>query len=446
MSRYESTLVKIVRKNIGKAHLTPQSKVIIGVSGGADSMALLYLVRCLNIDALVVHINYGKRGVESDKDQELVEGMSFEWGFECVSLSLQMEDNVNRNFQDWARTERYRIFRELKEVNEAEAILVAHHQDDQVETILHRLFRGSGVTAWQGMKVWDGELLRPFLNSTKQDILDYCAQESIPFRVDATNLESEYARNFIRNNFGPQLTEFFPGWETNILALPSRAEITEQAIEALLSSIADETSLKLDTFLTYPAELQKALLKHFVNKHKVSISKGQLKELLNLTKLEVGKRVIIGENLSLVKERERLVVGTLNTSSSTNISLDKNDLFTLFKLGKHSFLIERLHPGSVGLRMDAGKMDWPITIRNWQNGDRIQPFGMKGTQKVSDHLTNLKISTINKEKTLVLCTSDGTIYAIILPKHIDDNRIGTISENVRCTPQTKEYFTINIEQ
>src|SRR5690554_4704463 len=110
------------------------------------------------------------------------------------------------------------------------------------------------------MKVWDGELLRPFLNSTKQEVLDYCAQHCIPFRVDASNLESDYARNFIRNNFSPKLTEFFPGWETNILALPNRAQITEQAIEALLSPIAEGNSLKLELFLTYPADLQLALL------------------------------------------------------------------------------------------------------------------------------------------------------------------------------------------
>src|SRR5690554_4816319 len=446
MSKCESTLVEVWRKNLDKAQLTPQSKVIVGVSGGADSMALLYLVHSLKLDALIVHINYGKRGEESDKDQELVEGMSFEWGFECVSLSLEMEEGAKRNFQDWARTERYRIFRELKEVNDAAAILVAHHQDDQVETILHRLFRGSGVVAWQGMKVWDGELLRPFLNSTKQEILDYCAQHCIPFRIDASNLESDYARNFIRNNFGPKLTQFFPGWETNILALPKRAQITEQAIEALLGPISNEDSLELELLLTYPIELQLALLKLFVERRHTSISKGQLEELLNLTTLEVGKRVILDDNLSVIKEREQLVLSTQSSHSGTQLLLDKSDLNTPFKLKRHTFKIETIDPGNVGLRMDAQTMEWPITIRNWENGDKIKPFGMEGTQKISDHLTNLKVSSINKEKTLVLCASDGNIYAIIFPENIDYNRIGTISENVRCTPQTKEYFTINIEQ
>ncbi len=447
MNKSELRLVEISTKSIAKVKLSPHSVVIVGVSGGADSMALLYLLHTLQIEAIVVHVNYGKRGSESDKDQELVEGLAFEWGFDCISISLDPNDAQNTNFQSWAREERYRIFRDLKKVNDAEAIVVAHHKDDQVETILQKLFRGSGVVAWQGMKEWDGEILRPFLNVTKTEILDYCTQNSIPYRVDESNLSSNYARNFLRNIFGPKLTEFFPGWEQNILELSERGKVTEQALQTILNEISENDSIKLESLLSYPKELRMALLKSFIEVSTgiISLTKGQLKELEKLDSLEVGKRINLNSNISLVKDRTLLTIKNNSRESLVSCRFSKKDCEGGVDIKQFKLTIENEVSSEFALRMDSSKIEWPITVRTWKDGDRFQPLGMIGSQKISKHLLNLKIPTVNKEKALVLCASDGTIYATFFSEIIDNNRIGTISDIVKCSDQTKEYLTVNIK-
>lgn len=142
MSKSEYLLIEQVISNKVDRHFPGTPNFVIGVSGGADSMALLYAFKQLEISCFVVHINYGLRGVESDKDQELVEQMSFQWGFECCSVRLNTEEMQSGNFQNWARNERYMIFEDLAEEIKADAIAVAHHQDDQIETIVQKLFRG----------------------------------------------------------------------------------------------------------------------------------------------------------------------------------------------------------------------------------------------------------------------------------------------------------------
>tara|TARA_R110002096_G_scaffold425644_6_gene634499 strand:+ start:19124 stop:20464 length:1341 start_codon:yes stop_codon:yes gene_type:complete len=446
MNKSELRLVERSTLNIEKLKLSPHSKVIVGVSGGADSMALLYVLHSLQIDALVVHINYGKRGLESDKDQELVEGLAFEWGFECISISLDSNDTQNTNFQSWARVERYRVFRELKEVNNAEAILVAHHRDDQVETILQKLFRGSGVIAWQGMKVWDGEILRPFLEITKIEILDYCAQNSIPFRVDQSNLTSDYARNFLRNSFEPYLNKFFPGWEQNVLALADKGMVAEQAIQSILNEIAGKGSIELEPLLNYPKELRITLLKSYIESYTgiTSLTKGQLLELNKLSKLESGKHIKLNSSYTLVKDRTLLIIKNNSSESLVSYQLSKKECVEGVFIKPFKLTIENQVNSEFALRMDNAQVNWPVTVRTWQDGDRFQPLGMIGSQKVSKHLMNLKVPTATKEKALVLCAPDGTIYATFFTDNIASHRIGTISDIVKCTEQTKEYLTINI--
>ncbi len=446
MNKSELRLVESSTLNIDKLKLSPHSKVIVGVSGGADSMALLYVLHSLKIDALVVHINYGKRGLESDKDQELVEGLAFEWGFECVSISLNPNNAQITNFQSWARAERYRIFRELKEVNNAEAILVAHHKDDQVETILQKLFRGSGVIAWQGMKAWDGEILRPFLEIKKIEILDYCVQNSIPFRVDQSNLTSDYARNFLRNSFEPDLNKFFPGWEQNVLALADKGVVVEQAIECILNDISEKGTIELEPLLNYPKELRITLLKTHIEGHTgiTSLTKGQLLELDKLSKLESGKQIKLNSSYTLVKDRTLLRIKNNSSESLVSYQLSKKECVEGVFINPFKLTIENQVNSEFVLRMDSAQINWPVTVRTWQDGDRFQPLGMTGSQKVSKHLMNLKVPTVIKENALVLSGLDGIIYATFFSESINNHRIGTISDIVKCTEQTKEYLTINI--
>ncbi len=442
MSKFELNPVEKAFRNSLEAHFSAYPKLVVGVSGGADSMALLFLIKKTGLNALVIHINYGLRGKESDLDQELVEGLSFEWGFDCVSARLNTEDSKKENFQKWARDQRYQIFRDLYEQNNADAIIVAHHQDDQVETILQKLLRGSGVSSWQGMKEWDGEIWRPLLDISKEQILDYCQSENIPYRTDSSNLSSDYARNFIRNDLAQRFDDFFPGWKQNLLGLSGLGKVTQQAVEELTKTISSKNEISAGELNKLPTELRKAMLKEFLIHQGIQqSSKGELEELDTLIIGETGKKVILSDEKYVVKDRESLVFVTKGKVEG-NFTFNSNESFSDidhpilgFKIADSSFKKE-------GLYMATDSFKWPVTLRRWKAGDKIVPFGMNGSQTVAGHLTNRKVSSAKKEKALVLCGSDGTIYAIIFPEPGKSREIGTISEQVKLLEETKRTLTI----
>ncbi|GAB5410863.1 MAG: tRNA lysidine(34) synthetase TilS [Balneolaceae bacterium] len=420
-------------------------KIVLGVSGGPDSLALLYTFFKVEIDVLVVHINYGMRGHESDLDQELVEGLCTEWGFECCSIKLDSEGQKG-NFQNWARKERYRIFRELKEVNDADCIATAHHKNDQIETIIQKVFRGSGVGAWQGMKIWDGELFRPLIHFSKAEILDYCEQEAIPFRVDESNLDSGYARNFIRNELEGKLDTFFPGWRSNILALSGKGEIADLALQTLMDSMLENEALQLSQFSKLDERLKPSVLKKFIalKNSEISLSKGALLQLLEIEKAQVGTSIQVSNSLSLVRDRAFL---TLKKDSLKPFKKEfsKKEVVNGVHVENVEISISEMFTKENSLSLDAGLIKWPLTLKQWEEGDRFVPFGMKGSQKVSDHLTSRKITSSKKEKALILSDVDSTIYAIIFPLKASNDEIGTISEIIKCTEQTTEYLTITLK-
>lgn len=439
MSKSEYSLIeKKVSEKIA-SNFSVQPKFVLGVSGGADSMALLFLFKQLQIDVLVVHINYGLRGEESDKDQELVEGMAFEWGFECCSVKVNSREANEQNFQNWARKERYRIFLELaKEIN-ADGIAVAHHKGDQIETIIQKLFRGSSPETWTGMSEWDGRLFRPLLDLTKEKLLEYCKEKAIPFRTDESNLESKYARNFLRNELSMELENHFPGWKENVLRLQEFGRLNELALQELSLIHFDEFRFNIVELRKTDELLVRALLKRFIEQHIASISKGTIEQAYNLIDSQTGVELALSDSLSLVKDREYLIL-----KKATNVfepkKISKEMVLKGFYSKKLKLSIDENPCSKIYLDIDCLK--FPLILRRWSTGDKIQPLGMKGSQKVSDHLTNRKVSAVNKEKSLVLTDTDGTIYAIIFEEK--QTLSGTISEICKATDLTKQYLLITI--
>ena len=144
-------------------------------------MAMLYLLHRFDIDTVVVHCNYQLRGGASDADQELVEDICMHWKMECVSLRFDSLKESDGNFQDWARSRRYQAFEDIKNEYTANLILTAHHQDDQLETILQKVLRGSGIASWKGMEMLEGDLFRPLLNVSKSQIMEFVQEANVPY-------------------------------------------------------------------------------------------------------------------------------------------------------------------------------------------------------------------------------------------------------------------------
>ncbi|MFY0683998.1 MAG: tRNA lysidine(34) synthetase TilS [Balneola sp.] len=441
MSKSEFDLIEEKVAEKINQYFSERPKFVVGVSGGADSMALLYILKELEVEALIVHVNYGLRGVESDKDQELVEGMSFEWGFECCSIQIDAKESGGTNFQDWARNERYRFFKELKEDIGADGVITAHHEGDQIETIIQKLFRGSSPETWSGMSDWDGRLFRPLLELSKNDILNYCKEKAIPFRTDKSNLESTYARNFLRNDLSKELSDRFPGWQKNVLKLQEFGRLNEMALSELSKQYFSEKSLDINALTKLDKFLGQAILKKFINQFMKAPSKGIIEEAYNLMEAQTGAELQISDSIKLVKDRFQLrAIGKELDFNEQRIS--KEMVLDGYQVQELNFAVS--DKVGTSIYMDIEKIRFPLILRRWKAGDKIQPLGMAGTQKVSDHLTNRKVSTVEKEKTLVLCDTDSTIYAIIFTEM--DIGVATISDICKTTDSTKEYLLVTTKK
>jgi len=444
MNKSGSNQLKPTVNSFLKRHLGKNARLLIGVSGGVDSMTLLYLLHQLKQDVLVVHINYGLRGEASGLDQELVEGMCSEWNFDCHSFGLDYNEQSGGNIQNWARQERYRIFRELKKEYKADAIVTAHHYEDQLETILQKLLRGAGPQTWQGMQVWDGEIFRPLLNFSKDDIYGYAEDHAIPFREDETNTQSKYARNFLRLELRQQLDEFFPGWRQNIERLSELGLIAKQAVRELAEKVMNKKGdIEKDAFFKLDEPLRSSVLKYILEKNGVFPSKGQLEELQAFENLQPGRRFQLDDDTVLMTGRNFLFIKKEDEHAGTEpVALSEEALADGFEFGSLTFSLRTEKGKGRDLYLDASLLNFPLTLRTWETADKFIPFGMNGTQKISDHLTNRKIPVHLKEKTLVLSGSDSTIYAIIFPEPSASGERGSISNLVACTDKTDEFLVI----
>jgi len=431
---------------------TGKPRFVTGVSGGPDSMALLYIFWKLGIEALVVHVNYRKRGEESDRDEELVCEMAHQWGFDCHCVRLDPPDEKGINFQQWARRKRYRIFRELAGDFGADGIAVAHNRDDQIETVLQKLFRGGGLESWSGMQVWDEPLFRPLLDTDRSEIVDFIEREAIPHRVDKSNLESDFARNLLRNEWLDRLEQFFPGWRQNILRLSEQAAIFGEALDIICENMLDvQDRIDLADFSQMHPALQKATVLHLLKKidPSVEISTGALDQIVELPNLQPGKSIQLNDTYSLSVGRERFKIVFEPPESRELVVLERDDLReNAFFLDGLSFQIEAYGRPDYerALYLDADRIDWPIRLRYWKAGDRFQPFGMVGHQNVSDHLTNRKISPAEKGEAMVIESFEEMICAVIFPPIEKLTPPGTISEQVRCDEQTDRCLVIDWKQ
>jgi tRNA(Ile)-lysidine synthase len=410
-------------------------------------MAMLYLLHRLDIETVVVHCNYQLRGEASDKDQKLVEEICIHWSIECISMRLDSSEEQTGNFQDWARKRRYQAYADIKEEYFADLILTAHHQDDQLETILQKILRGSGMDAWKGMEVLDGDLFRPLLKLSKSEIMKFVQQFNVPYRIDRTNEESTYARNFIRNHWFPDLNRLFPGWRKNLQKLADRAEEFGLMTDLILQKVsASENRLLRDDFLELDTKIRAAILLQFLKKNAegIEISRGFLKSVDKIGELQSGGKLQVSEFHYLYRDRDFFKVIEDSHLKEFNQVIKKSQFEESLTISDWILSIvpapESFSKGI--LQLDEEKIEFPITLRRWKDGDSFQPLGLDGTQLVSDHLTNRKIPSTKKKQALVLESFDGSISALIFPNYSKSSELGTISEKVRCTPSTKRTLKI----
>ena len=490
INHLESKIRKQVRDIIEREFPDYESlRFVIGVSGGLDSMCLYHILHELGLNLEVVHINYQKRGVASDSDADLVRQISDKNGHNYHEFLYPSVQKESGNFQELARKFRRTCFEDVMFRTKSVAIFLAHHRDDQTETILQRLFRGAGLSSINGMDMISPPFMRPLLEITRDQIESYAKSVDLRWREDESNATDLYARNWIRNTFASDLDKFFPGWENNLHIHARRLNATVELADRWLDAYGVHGTcfpLKLIDFVS--DDLTSLILHHWLTTNRVFPSTGQIDQVMRLRDANPGARIIINDQFTVLRDRDELKL--IPTIEAKDVSFDviqiaESDLASEtadYLLDAGSIEIHVRYEDMIHFRdsvvdsevdnsiphtdestlssqnpsqkqprfapdeltMDADTIEFPILIRPWQEGDRIQPYGLEGTKLISDLLTDKKIASSKKRSAYVISDFDEKICAVIFPHPTANRLTGTIDHDCRISADTTSKLTIKI--
>ena len=405
--------------------LTDKARVIIGVSGGADSMALLDILHHLGYECIVAHCNFHLRGQESYRDEYFVEKIATKYKFEYVSANFDTKKYIEEesiSLEMAARELRYAWFEKIRKEYKAEKIAVAHHQDDSVETVLINLIRGTGIRGLSGIPPINGKVIRPLLCIFREDILQYLKIRHIGFVEDSTNKEDIYTRNKIRLNVIPLLKTINPSVVQAIQKTSENLYHTENIFNAYVEKAKRKvfSNNKIDINALLKQKEPKTILFEILFPY--GFNAPTVDNIYESVNSQSGK-IFYSEEYQLVKDRETFILQPTNNQPDTIYTLFEHETsieepckMTFESFRKTSSF--QLEQDPMTVYLDKGRLIYPLIIRKWKHGDKFIPFGMKGHKKVSDYFTDRKFSLIDKSNTWLLCSGDDIVW--IIGERIDD--------------------------
>jgi tRNA(Ile)-lysidine synthase len=391
-------------------------KMLIAVSGGVDSMVLLYLLKQSKMDISVAHCNFNLRGKESDGDEAFVKS-------ECKKMDIQYfvnhfetkeyADSHKLSIQVAARQLRYDWFDELLEKEGLDYLLTAHHLDDSIETFLINLTRGTGIEGLTGIPQQNDKIVRPLLIFSREEIENYANENSIQWREDSSNASDKYFRNKLRHDVVPILKELNPGFMNSF---QQTLENMQQA-----QSMIDDASRIVYRKVVEDVNLQKRI--HLKELKILSNYQAYLyqwlkpfgftawNDIYELVNAQSGKQ-IFSENYRLLKDREVLILDAKPSEvvSEYLIEETQKEIELPMKM-KIDFVtnVTELESSAV-IFVDKDTLKFPLVFRKWQEGDYFYPFGMTGKKKVSKYFKDEKFSLIDKENTWLLCSENEIVW------------------------------------
>lgn len=403
------------------AMIQPGQQLLVAVSGGVDSVALCHLLIQLEYRIAIAHCNFGLRGASSDKDQDFVERLAEKLGIKCFTRKFAVGDHMSNHggsTQMAARSLRYDWFRELMEQEGYDLLATAHHANDQIETMVFNLTKGTSIAGLRGIKPKSNNTIRPLLFASKEEILAYASSAKLKWREDKSNQEDKYQRNKIRHHIIPVMTEINPGLIKTSLNNTSRFHALEKLlnhqIELIRNHHFSETTEGLNLDLSWCEEdsgglaILEGLLKPYgINLEQCQCIMDGLGQNSGLT--------FQSDTHLLTLDRSSAFISTIKAPDNFRETIDIRD--NSKHIGGRLFTFElvtgrpEIDPNPNFAYLDAYKVNFPLVARNWQEGDRFQPLGMKGEKKVSDFMIDEKIP-VNLKKRLVIFESQHDILWI----------------------------------
>ena len=455
-------MLETVKKTITEHQLIePGQSVLVGLSGGPDSVALLHILTKLPRDlkpaAAAVYVNHQIRPRAAKKEEQFCYDL-------CNKLKVKFfteEANVpelarqsGKGLEETGRDVRYEIFGKLVRKHGFDKVALAHHMDDRVETVLFHILRGSGLAGLGGIPIKRDNIIRPLHRVSKEEILTYLKKNNLSYCIDRSNLRGKESRNFIRNKLLPLIrSRINQRVDSAIISLSETASEDERFLEQLVDrsyrrtvkiSAGGKLELDLTRFAGYNLWLRRRLLRRCLaevsstGKAPDRVAVEQLLKLIRETARAcslTGKieAVIAGDRLVLYRRgsiRYEIELQPGKRTKLTPLMLNLN-CWTSPGVGN----LPRQRRATVAV-FDSARLVFPLLVRNIRRGDRFQPLGMSGRKKVGDYLTDRKTDRVYRDEIPVVCDNNGIIWLVGYE----------IADHVKIGPATKEVVTIEVSR
>ncbi len=430
--------------NVIKEHnlIDKEDKIIVGVSGGPDSMALLHILNEikeeLGFNIYVAHINHGIRKEEADADEEFVKNICSGLLIPFFSTKVNMDEYAKKNkltSEEAGRAIRYSFFNKILDDIGGGKIAVAHNKNDQAETLLMRFFRGTGLEGLRGMEYRNGNIIRPLLDISREEIEKYCLDNNIPVRIDRTNLEPIYGRNRTRLEVIPYITKNFNKGIIDILARTSRlmqmdSEFILGIVEEKYKNIVVEESqnsivLNIDMFKNEHYTIKSRIIRQSIEKVNGSLKGIEEKHINNIINLMneniTGKNINITNNIVIKISYGNMIIEKENNPQKVLFRYPLHigkpvHIYELNTTINSSILpvceVDIKHVNRFIKYFDYDKIKGELCIRNRKDGDRFTPLGMNGSKKLKDFFIDEKIPREERD-TIPIIEDDGKIIWVV---------------------------------
>ena len=427
----------------GNDLIQDQSRVLLAVSGGVDSVVMCHLFDKAGYDFAIAHCNYQLRGSESDLDQKFVANLGAELNKEVLTTSFDTKTKAEEegvSIQMAARDLRYEWFEELRSTHGFHVVATAHHLDDSLESVIFNLAKGTGLTGLRGVPVRSGNIIRPLMFATKNDILDHARKEGLAWREDSSNQSEDYVRNQVRHRIIPELRKINPNldesWMKSVERIGEGLDLYEQIIADLKAEFTRQSNEGLlISKRVFDRPYFKVLLFEWLKLFGFNYT--QIRDL-DKSDRNTGTQ-IFSDEYTLTVDREDLILSKNSPHPSSSEVTESDSMITF---GEYTFSAAALKRegeilvknGGVG-QFDFDKLKFPLKVRSWEEGDRFKPLGMKGLKKVSDFMIDQKIPLNLKRGVPVFVSGDDIIW--LAGYRID--------ERFKITEETKTIYRIEIQ-
>lgn len=424
----------------------PNSRLLVALSGGRDSVVLLHLLMEVGYIVEAAHMNFGLRGAESDEDELFVTQLTNELGVKCHIKRVDLpafKRSQKISVQEAARQLRYDWFDDLLKKQNMAAIAVGHHQDDSIETLIINLIRGTGLRGLAGIKPINGKIIRPMLFAKSHEIERYAQEKGFVWRNDSSNLKDDYLRNRIRLHLLPMLRTLVGtqqgGIENSLQMIAAQAglysvfanEFRKVWLEAIDNGVYRIDASKVKQYGHATAVLYELLAPFGFNTKQVQ----QMEQALWKPSGKVFNagqyRVYFKSNVIEISQKPQQVIESYPVFPDTPAECPLVFEFNEWHIG------DKFSTNPKEAWLDFDTLVLPLSLRSPKRGDRFMPLGMMGTQKLSDYFTNHHFSLFEKSQTLVLVDAQGNI--VWLCGH-------RIAHPYRITKNTRKVLTVKFRE